>query len=509
MYQVDNEDANFLFLEKTESPTHISLIYMYDQSSLDAGVVRFTQIKRHIEKHLAMTPVFSQKVYFTPANFDYPYWVDDESFDLDFHVRHLALPKPGDWRQFCIQIARLHSRPLDMSRPLWELYVIEGLDRLAGFPPDCFALYFKVHHCAMDEFTAQELMESLHAYAPVAKPHNSPTQVVTQLRARKPSMLDLVARGLVNNTVKSTRLVFQSMNNIRVLSRALAQLSIGAANRVVEGDGEGGRRPRRFARPLSTSRVFEGNGYARKTFDDYIGMVPGSTLSHAVLSVCSEALRRYLELKGELGPESLSAFLQVNVRNAGAHALVGNRIAVNRVELDTNVEFPIDRLQAVYSKNKELHSVERAELTSFRLHSLYENLPAPILAWLGRVANRENSVNRRLLKAGDCGVAEMNGPENPLYFLGAELRGFTSIPPLYSGCGLMFTASTYCDSVWITFTSDREMIPDPHVMRLCLDKAVAGIDRSLVAGHGAARVSRRENSQSRPVVTHISRVKRA
>jgi hypothetical protein len=163
----------------------------------------------------------------------------------------------------------------------------------------------------------------------------------------------------------------------------------------------------------------------------------------------------------------------------------------------------------VYSKNKELHSVERAELTSFRLHSLYENLPAPILAWLGRVANRENSVNRRLLKAGDCGVAEMNGPENPLYFLGAELRGFTSIPPLYSGCGLMFTASTYCDSVWITFTSDREMIPDPHVMRLCLDKAVAGIDRSLVAGHGAARVSRRENSQSRPVVTHISRVKRA
>jgi len=162
MYQVDSEDANFLFLENTDSPTHISLVYLYDQSSLDDSVVRFTHILQHIRNRLNSAPVFRHKIQRTPADFDYPCWIDDAQFDLEFHVRHLALPQPGDWRQFCIQIARLHSRPLDMNKPLWELYVIEGLDKLEGLSPGSFALYFKVHHCAMDEFTALELVESLH-----------------------------------------------------------------------------------------------------------------------------------------------------------------------------------------------------------------------------------------------------------------------------------------------------------------------------------------------------------
>ena len=155
IYQVDSEDANFLFLEKTESPTHISLLYLYDQSQMGEGMVRFTQIRQHIANRLNSAPVFRQKIRGTPANIDYPYWEEDSHFALDFHLRHLGLPKPGDWRQFCIQISRLHSRPLDLTRPLWELYVIEGLDNFEGCPPHSFALYFKVHHAAMEEFYQQ------------------------------------------------------------------------------------------------------------------------------------------------------------------------------------------------------------------------------------------------------------------------------------------------------------------------------------------------------------------
>ncbi len=107
MYQVDSEDANFLFLEKAESPTHISLIYLFDQSSLGEDRLRFKHIREHLSKRLNAAPVFYQKIRRTPGDIDYPYWVDDERFDLDFHVRHLALPKPGDWRQFCIQVSRL------------------------------------------------------------------------------------------------------------------------------------------------------------------------------------------------------------------------------------------------------------------------------------------------------------------------------------------------------------------------------------------------------------------
>ena len=98
IYQVDSEDANFFFLEKTESPTHISLVYLYDQSGLGNEPVRFTQICQHMANRINSAPVFRQKIRPAPRNIDFPYWEDDHQFDLDFHVRHLALPKPGDWR---------------------------------------------------------------------------------------------------------------------------------------------------------------------------------------------------------------------------------------------------------------------------------------------------------------------------------------------------------------------------------------------------------------------------
>ena len=158
MQQIDSEDANFLFMEKVESPTHISLVYLYDQSALGKQQVRFSHIKEHVHNRLNSAPIFTQKIRRTPADIDYPYWVNDEKFDLDFHVRHLALPQPGDWRQFCILTSRLHSRPLDMSRPLWELYVIEGLDNVAGMPANSFAIFFKVHHALVDGANSVKLL---------------------------------------------------------------------------------------------------------------------------------------------------------------------------------------------------------------------------------------------------------------------------------------------------------------------------------------------------------------
>jgi diacylglycerol O-acyltransferase len=472
MYQVDSEDANFLFMEKAESPTHISLVYLYDQSGLGEDPVRFTHIREHMGNRLNSAPVFCQKVQRTPADIDYPYWVDDKQFDLDFHVRHLALPKPGDWRQFCIQISRLHSRPLDMSRPLWELYVIEGLDNVEGFPKDSFALYFKVHHCAMDEFTAQELLQSLHAHTANTRQHESASQHIAHLPSTAPAPLEMVLRGALNNSVRTLRLILQSASNMRTLSKIATRLSIRMAQDAVEGDGTG-HKAKRFSQPLSAARVFDGAFYPRQLIEDYVSLVPGATRSHAMLSVCGEAVRRYLENHGELGETPLRALLEVNVRNAGAHAMVGNRIAINQVELHTPIIFPEGRLQAIYTANRELHSVENEELTSFKLRSLYENLPAPVLAWLGRNANRQNSLNRKILEGGNLGLAELQAGDKPLYLLGARLSGFTGISPLYSGCGLMFSASTYADAVGLTFTSDRNMMPDPEFMRQCLDDTMA------------------------------------
>ena len=122
--QLSGQDAMFLYLDNPRASAHGTLIYIYDQSTAPKGLVRFKQILHHIEANLDLAPFFRKKLMRVPLELDYPYLVDDHEFDLNYHVRHIALPKPGDWRQFCIQAARINARPLDLSRPLWEMYVV-------------------------------------------------------------------------------------------------------------------------------------------------------------------------------------------------------------------------------------------------------------------------------------------------------------------------------------------------------------------------------------------------
>jgi hypothetical protein len=244
-------------------------------------------------------------------------------------------------------------------------------------------------------------------------------------------------------------------------------------------EGEHSAAQNRFAAPLSAARVFDGGFYPRQLIEDYRQLVPGASSTHAILSICGEAMRLYLEKHGELAEESLRALLQVNVRNASAHAMIGNRVAINQVELHSSIIYPEGRLQAIYTANRELHSIENEELTSFKLRSLYENLPAPLLAWLGKNANRPGSINQLILQGSSLGLAELQSGDKALYLLGAQLRGFTSISPLYTGCGIMFCASSYADNIGLTFTSDRNMMPDPELMRACLDEAIDHLTRYL------------------------------
>src|SRR4051812_11131743 len=129
MQQLGATDAGMLQLESAHAPNHFAALMIYDQSSAPNGLVTFKGVLAEIESRLHLARAFRQKVVRVPLNLDDPYWIEDRDFDLEYHVRHIALPKPGDWRQLCIQAARLHARPIDMTRPPWEIYVIEGLDR--------------------------------------------------------------------------------------------------------------------------------------------------------------------------------------------------------------------------------------------------------------------------------------------------------------------------------------------------------------------------------------------
>ena len=161
---------------------------IYDPSTAPGGKVTLKGLMSHIEERLHLAPSFRQRIVRVPFDADHPWWVEDENFDIEFHVRHIALPEPGDWRQLCIQCARLISRPLDLSKPLWEIYVIDGLDRVKGYPPGCFGILSKVHHAAVDGASGAELAtatQDLSADAPPPPPPDDAVDAASRSRRRR------------------------------------------------------------------------------------------------------------------------------------------------------------------------------------------------------------------------------------------------------------------------------------------------------------------------------------
>lgn len=165
MEQLGFTDSIFINLETASTPQHIAFLGIYDQSGAK-DIVRFKDVLANFERRLHALPHFRTRLVQVPARFDRPYWIVDDEFDVEYHIRHLALPSPGDWRQLCIQVARLHSRSMDMNRTMWECYVIEGLDHVEGCAPGSFAVYLKVHHALVDGDLGQQIMTAIHDKEP-------------------------------------------------------------------------------------------------------------------------------------------------------------------------------------------------------------------------------------------------------------------------------------------------------------------------------------------------------
>ena len=168
MRQLNATDSQLLQVESVNAPEHIATLTVYDQSTAPKGNIKFKDILRVFESSIDDVAFLTQKIARVPFNLDNPFWTPDPHFDLEYHVRHIALPQPGDWRQLCIQVARLHAQGLDMTKPLWQAYVIEGLDNVAGIPKNSFAIYWKMHHSAVDGMALNEAFTSLHSLKPKA-----------------------------------------------------------------------------------------------------------------------------------------------------------------------------------------------------------------------------------------------------------------------------------------------------------------------------------------------------
>jgi diacylglycerol O-acyltransferase len=467
MEQLSGLDASFLYLETGNMPMHIGGLAIYDQSTAPGGVVTFKDILRFFETRLHKARAFRQRLVTVPMSLDYPYWIEDPDFDLEFHVRHIALPKPGDWRQLCIQAARLHARPLDTTRPLWEATVIEGLDNVAGVPKGSFALVTKFHHAAIDGVAGAEISAAIHDLSPedsVEPPEND------WHPSRFPTSMELLGRAAVTTVKKPFEFASLVARNVPTAWR----FGRGLYNKELHLTGKAPRT--RFNGNVSPHRVFDGRSFSLDEIRAIKSHVKGATVNDVVVSVCGGALRRYLDSKGELPAESLIAMAPVSARPEQMRKAAGNMVSTMNLPVRSDIANPLDRLRAVHEESQQAKKLTRTVGTTLAAE-LAHFLPSTTTGLMAKAYGRYGLANR-LPPFANTIITNVPGPGLPLYSMGSRMVASFGLGPITHGLGLFQPVISYNGQVTVSAISCREMMPDPSFYCDCLTESFEDLKKA-------------------------------
>lgn len=460
MRQLSGQDASFLYLESKGAHLHLTALHVFDRSTVPGGAMEFEDIVAYVESRLHTSDVFRQKLVTLPLSVDYPYWVDDERFDIRKHMHQCRLPAPGDWRELRVLAGEIHSRRLDLSRPPWEMHVVDGLDNVEGMPENAFAIVSRYHHAAIDGASGTEILSGLFDADPGHDPDPGPRPWFAE---RPPGLLGMLTRAAANNLSAPFE-----------LAKAVTG-SLPGVRRLLSGGGEdAGQRgqpvPRtRFNAPVSPHRVFDAVSFR---FDELAAMrkaVPGATINDVVLAICGGALRDYLSARDELPEESLVAMAPINTRLPGEETVAGNVLATMFVPIHTDVGDPIARLGAIHEVTTEAKQPGGSSSTR-RMTEIVRHIPAPTQAVAGRLVTALG-LAYKMPRLCNCTVTNIPGPRQALYLNGARLVFSAGAGPVIDGMGLIVSVFSYADDMVFSFTGCREMMPDPEFLSACVRHA--------------------------------------
>ena len=457
MRQLSPQDAMFAYMEAAKSPSQLAWLNIYDPSTAPGGKVRFKDILRHVESRLHTVPFFRQKLKFVPGSLGEPFWVDDPDFDLERHIRHVALPAPGDWRQLCILASRLFAPPLDLGRPLWEISVIEGLNNVEGFPPGSFALLVKLHHAAIDGVSGVDVTTTLHDFAPDAEP---PLPHSWKPRA-EPKGPELMLRSYVNGLAHPGRRIRSVARVVPGFRRLRAAIKAGELSKSPKF-----KVPKtRFSGPVGPHRVMEARRFPLAAMQSLRGLAAGATVNDVLLTIIGGSMRRYLESKGELPEEQLIATCPVSVRTEKERGQLGNQVGNMFVPLATDVAEPVERLRRVTEATTYAKAVNQL-VGARNLTDLSQIMPGVLFGLATRLSARFAGAG-----VANTTVTNVAGPQDPMYLAGARMVTQFALPPLLHGLGIFHVILSYCGEITVTVLSDRDKLPDPGFYIDCLQQS--------------------------------------
>ncbi|MNO35005.1 putative diacylglycerol O-acyltransferase [compost metagenome] len=462
MKQLTPLDAQFFYADAPHQPMVIGSLWICDQRSAPDGLVRHKDIIRYINSRLSGTSLFRRRLQHAPYWLDDPYWVEDKNFDLEYHIRHVGLPQPGNWRQLCIFTARAMSRTLDMERAPWELTVIEGLNNVEGVPPGSFALLLRFHHSYIDGKAGIEINNLLMSDQPefdedtYRKPFNE----------RLPTRAQMWARTV-------PRLATQPLRSLRAgfgVTKASLQL-------VARMRGEDRPTQKRipttlFNTQVSPHRTFGGLSWKISDLKHIRRCAEGATLNDVILAIIGGGLRRYLLRREALPTEqSLVALCPVAIPPAHDQRQTGNLISGMLIGLGTDIEDPVTRLQAILERTQSGTGLAR-DVVHDLINSMGELVPAPIRMLSNWMTSRLRYVGKYHL----CNtlITNVPGPTGGMerkYFAGAEVLAIYPIAPVADGIALCHGITSLYGQFILGVVSDRDVMPDMHVYIECIQQS--------------------------------------
>ena len=470
MQQFNPVDAALLYMEAPTTPFHVSFVNIYDPSTCPNGPPSFEDITEAVRKCLPGAPSFRRKILRVPYNLDHPYWIEDENFDLDFHMRHLALPKPGNWRQFREQVSRLISRPLDLSRSPWEMTIVDGLDAIEGFPPGCFCTVLKIHHCAIDGKAGVGILSMLSQDSPDKVPETleddwEPEEV--------PSKSTLLGKSWLKSIKRPTKMTKYLVSNSSALVKAAVDdMKMDKEEKEDEEDIEvpftllNGR--------VSAHRIYDEVNWSLDEVKAVRKAVEGATVNDVCLVVVAECMRRYLLAHDALPEQSLVTMVPIAIRTLEEASAGGNQLSMTRISLRTDIADPIERLAAINAETRKKKAIQEGVMMKTILDAVY-NLPGNLVGLVGRAvpllsASMDN-------KSGACNtmVTNVPGPSHPLYFLGAKLVDMAGLPPLMNGGGVLHAITSFENRIIFSFTACKELLHDADFYRQCLHDSIVDV----------------------------------
>ncbi|HWD68883.1 MAG TPA: wax ester/triacylglycerol synthase family O-acyltransferase [Solirubrobacteraceae bacterium] len=463
-------DAGFLHQETPSAHMHVGGVLLFE-----GPAPRFEDFLDHIRGRLHLVPRYRQKLAIPPAGSGRPLWVDDPSFNLEYHVRHSALPAPGSEAQLLEMAARIASNPLDRTKPLWEFWLVEGVEPAAGSGTERFAMLAKNHHALVDGVSGIDLATVLLDFGP--RPARLDTGALQPWEPQpEPSALDLLLAGVRGAAASAAGLAAQALSAASQPSRSLELLRDAA-----EGVGElvwAGLNPAPETPLNVTIGPHRRYRVVRQDLADYktVKNSLGGTVNDVVLTVVAGALGNWLRSRGiTTDGLEMRALVPVSVRTEGERGTLGNRLSVMRGPLPVYIQDPVARLPVVSRAMEDLKSSKQAVGAS-TLVAVNDIAPPAVLAQASRLQFSTRLFN--LL------VTNIPGPQIPLYILGRELQDLFPLAFLPQGHALAVAIMSYNGRVEYGLLGDFDALPD-------IDVIADGINESLAELLAATGTDRR------------------